>query len=903
MYSIIKLSNDVDILLQSTRVAIAAYLHDIGKFAQRAHPNTNELPNSLRDAIEAGKNTFCPLYNGKHTHIHAAWTGWAYDVLEDKKLIPNFRQPENAAPFSSRLNADTVENWQQRQAADNSLIRAAAAHHNPQTPLEWIIATADRVASGFERSHFDTYNATHDQEHVDVSQKHLSFKQQRLVTLFEQVNKGNDKEGIKACDLKYAYPLEVLNATTFAPKQNITPPNNQIAEKEYSDLWSKFTTALEAIPKAHQANLPLWFDHFDTCWHLHTHAIPSATNGNIKPDVSLFDHSRTAAALAVALWQYHTQHDTLSVEHIKADKDVRANDNWNTPKFELILGDFVGIQDFIFGAHGKSTHKFAAKLLRGRSVMVQLLSEVVALKLLEALNLPPTSQVLNAAGKFLIVAPATDATRKTIQAVRAEVDAWFLEQTYGQAGVIIAHTVASCDDLSHNNKNKNFNFNCKIAQLFQALEIQKRQRFDLCNNPNVIFKEYLQQTAKHGVCDIDGRLPAQVNQHGAWLSELVADQISVGEQLTQQAKILIANHQFEDKANCALMLDYFGYTIAIVNDTEFKKDSRQGIIRRMLDFSLPNADGNLWQGCAKRFINSYVARFEENDISLLDSKKYKNLDQDTISQAKEGAIKPLNVLACENRLQMDKENDTWQGQVALIAIKGDVDNLGAIFQQGLSKAEFSFAKWAGLSRQLNFFFATKLAYLCQNQFKNTYTVYAGGDDFFLLAPWKTAIELTSTIQSEFKQYVCNDEIHFSVGLPMFKPSVPIRHMADAAETALGQAKQVEGKNAVTLWGQSVGFDELRGLICNPRLTRILGDENIGDGFKYRLLNYADMAENKQKLIENNLWRSHLYYSVSRMDMVGDNDKKYLITDLVFLLDSLRSRLKIGLMYALYQKRN
>jgi CRISPR-associated protein Csm1 len=68
-----------------------------------------------------------------------------------------------------------------------------------------------------------------------------------------------------------------------------------------------------------------------------------------------------------------------------------------------VQGDFFGIQDFIFAEGGK-TQKRAATLLRGRSFYVSLLSELAALKVLEALALPATSQVVNAAGKFLIVA-------------------------------------------------------------------------------------------------------------------------------------------------------------------------------------------------------------------------------------------------------------------------------------------------------------------------------------------------------------------------------------------------------------------------------------------------------------------------------------------------------------------
>ena len=50
--------------------------------------------------------------------------------------------------------------------ATDSLINAAAAHHKPDTFLQWVVATADRVASGFEREEFDQYN---DRQMVDPS--------------------------------------------------------------------------------------------------------------------------------------------------------------------------------------------------------------------------------------------------------------------------------------------------------------------------------------------------------------------------------------------------------------------------------------------------------------------------------------------------------------------------------------------------------------------------------------------------------------------------------------------------------------------------------------------------------------------------------------------------------------
>lgn len=43
---------------------------------------------------------------------------------------------------------------------------------------------------------------------------------------------------------------------------------------------------------------PLWLDSFDTAWLTFTQAVPSATAFNVKPDVSLYDHSKAVAALS-----------------------------------------------------------------------------------------------------------------------------------------------------------------------------------------------------------------------------------------------------------------------------------------------------------------------------------------------------------------------------------------------------------------------------------------------------------------------------------------------------------------------------------------------------------------------------------------------------------------------------
>src|SRR5690606_36085828 len=122
------------------------------------------------------------------------------------------------------------------------------------------------------------------------------------------------------------------------------------------------------------------------------------------------------------------------------------------------------------------------------------------------------------------------------------------------------------------------------------------------------------------------------------------------------------------------------------------------------------------------------------------------------------------------------------------ALKGDIDDLGAIFQKGYERRNF--AKMASLSRQVNSFFAIYLPWLCATEFKQTYTVFAGGDDFFLLGPWRSQMLLAKRMNEEFMFYSAgNSRIHFSAGFHLTKPGLPIRQLVDGAEQALENAKR------------------------------------------------------------------------------------------------------------------
>ena len=711
--------------------------------------------------------------------------------------------------------------------------------------LQNLIADAAQIAAGTAKT---SANATN------------------LRPLFAAIRLHNDQP---AGNDKLHYPRAPLNPHSIFPGSDVASP----------DLWQAFLAGLQQIPQAHRNHWPLWLDHFDTLWQSVAHAVPSTHNA----DVSLYDHSKTTAALATALWL--------------------RRDAGDAPEILLIQGDFFGIQNFIF-ASGSDTNRHAAKILRGRSFHVSLFAEVAALKVLEACALPPTAQIQNAAGKFLIIAPNTAAVRDAVAHARADMNDWLLEHCYGQVALGIATQTASRDDFSNPEQ-----FAQLVQDSFEALERAKLQRFDLTGTaPTALPVAY-----PNGVCRYDQRLPASGSPAHPQPAARSADQITIGSLLPKQNRLLIlggAAAVRSDRDTQKLQLPIFGYTIAFTADEEisgaFGKAAEQGELRRCWDFSLPHLDDDsVWHGYARRYINAYVPHFTAEDLLARD--KYRPMQDDNEDEITAGAPKTYNHLACEER-QPDGD-DGWRGKIAIATLKGDVDNLGRIFQKGLAKP--SLAKTAALSRQMNQFFSLWLPAWCDSHARNTYTVFAGGDDFFLIGPWLQIQQLAAEMRENFKKYTAdNPQLTFSAGIAINKPGLPVPKLSAYAEEALEKTKKHPGKNAVSLYGETVAWtawDTLTQIAA--RIAELQENYRLSTAYLYSLLHLTELATREQRGdIMASIWRSRLYYQtrrlVSRQKHITAKGNAYqqLGSDLARYIAEQLGRFRIPLTNHFYQQR-
>ena len=640
-------------------------------------------------------------------------------------------------------------------------------------------------------------------ENIVLGKKSETQDNLKLFSLFENINQGSKKS-------QYFYDFQALSPNGIFPKKE-----GEIAA--LSTIWTEFIKALSDIPRSHWENSALWLDHFDTAMQCFTCNLPSPYSS----EISFYDFTKTVAAFVVAL------------------ADEKAN---KENPFLLIQGDFFGIQDFIFSG-GSDSNKGAAKILRGRSFQVSLFTELAALKILNECKLPTTSQVMNAAGKFLIIAPNTDEVKNAIKYVQSELNQWFIKETYGLIGLGIAVQATQPHEFEQNN------YEQLVKKLFENLEEQKLKRLDLTDSTHSVQEE----NYPNGVCKMNNFFPAQMGKEYSLISE---DQIKIGEMLAKKQRIIIAdinaeiNHQYETQI---LKLPIFDFKVIFTNSREDTKEFSYPVkllqIYRFWDFSLPETTNSaIWNGYARRYITAYVPFDDEGKI-----------------------------VTVEDIQTRDK------GQNALMTLKGDVDNLGTIFQKGIKDANI--AKMAALSRQMNQFFSLWLPAYCAENSPNMYTVFAGGDDFFLIGPWYSTQKVAHEMQQAFARYVAeNPEIHFSVGMVMSKSNIPVPRLGDLAEEALEKAKGIdkgktvstaegidkgkiastaEGKNAVTIFNRSVKWADWKQLCdLEEEIHRLADTYKISTSYLYSLIRLCEQAADENN-IESAMWRSRFYYRTAR----------------------------------------
>lgn len=232
-------------------LVLAALLHDIGKFAQRAG----------RGKTDSLAGEYCPHdKSGRPSHLHVLYTDYFID---------------NDIPLPKELEGQR-----------SRLSRLASAHHRPAGDdlLECSLSRGDSLSAGSDRL----------KEEADTG----DYKSARLVSVFDQVRlKGAAFDAAKADKLHY-YRLMPIEQEPF-------PTSLDEARKTgYEALFEEFTRSMAALPL--DMGVRHYTDSLISLMEQYTWCIPSNTWHSL-PDISLYDHALSTASIAQALHAYHAE--------------------------------------------------------------------------------------------------------------------------------------------------------------------------------------------------------------------------------------------------------------------------------------------------------------------------------------------------------------------------------------------------------------------------------------------------------------------------------------------------------------------------------------------------------------------------------------------------------------------
>lgn len=813
-----------------SRIALAALLHDVGKFAQFAV----SIPEDYR---ERNAQLYQPFFKNHFTHSHALFTAYFLENME--KFIPP------SLWVSGSQNS--------RNAALDSLINLSAMHHKPETSLQWIIAEADRLSSGIDRDEFPKGTS------IPVS----DAVKTRLIPIFEMLF-SDEKTSRES--FSWRYPLSPVSATTIFPEKTSVEGKDE----DYKRLYAGFLEGFHKL--AHRNNPLLWLQHCDSLYRIFTSHIPAARVGNIVHDVSLYDHSRTTAALAVALYRYHEETGTLDETAIKD----------RTPKkFLLISGDFYGIQSFIFSAGGEERgHR--SKLLRGRSFAVSLLVELASHEIVKSLKLSPLSVVMSAGGKFHLIAHNTQESRRKVKEVVERLNEWLVKYFFGQSAIGVSFTELSPSEFLGGN------FESVWSKHIEAMEEKKFSRFDLRKHGGVFerFLDLFRNDLYRPLCPLCGKRPSEEKVENdrtisrpnerASACGICRDHVLMGTKIVKGCRIAVVSSKKGD-----LVAPLFGkYQIHFINAGSTETDLSPAEVEKFWEVNL-KGDGTIPSDVTFLPLNGYVPVYEEKDEyddRILAGYRSEDAKLELIDMIKEGIPKSFYHIA--SRALSYGDDGKLYGIDALGVLKADVDNLGALFSCGFQGRRFTLSRLATFSRVLNNFFSLYLPYALRTEekgkFRDVYTVFAGGDDLFLIGPWNIIRDLAVFITEKFRLYVCeNPRVHLSAGITVHKPSTPVDVIAEESEEALGMAKGA-GRNRITMFGRTVLWKDFEFLVTDvtKELKNWLSKGWLSRSFFHRILTLVEMSEIEQKIVNHGKgisvsdiecvkWRAFLRYQIAR----------------------------------------
>lgn len=281
---------------------------------------------------------------------------------------------------------------------------ALRAAQPADSSIAWIACIADNISAAADRRSIDT--------------EETGFRRYLpLVPVFSHMNGEHPGKAVSPALQTGALhlPLENLDALTAT---------------QYQAAVDALAPRLAELSRTEQ-----WLNSLLCLLESYLSAFPSSTNTAESPDISLFDHLKTTAAIGVCISEYLAAEQETQFKKRLFDKEKQFMDE---QAFLLYSADFSGIQKFIYTVASEK----ALRSLRSRSFFLELAMEHYADELLSLCGVGRTNLLYTGGGHCYMLLPNTQAVLEAVACWNRRFNDWLSEQ-FG-ISLFLAHGFTPC---------------------------------------------------------------------------------------------------------------------------------------------------------------------------------------------------------------------------------------------------------------------------------------------------------------------------------------------------------------------------------------------------------------------------------------------------------------------------
>lgn len=684
----------------------------------------------------------------------------------------------------------------------------------PSSSLAYIVCEADNIAAGLDRRQIE----------ADTTGEQFFDAYLPLVPVFETFRADN----LSRQSFSRAFRLVDFKekATVNMPKP-FDKTTKEVNSSKYAAIFYDFVHVLKTMDiEKDSVNSFLKLDEVFLSY------VPSSTNIEEVPDISLYNHLKITAAISSCLYLYFKNN---GIENYKEECFIKKNELRNKNAFLLVTADISGIQSFIYTVSSKG----ALKSLRGRSLYLEILTENIIDEILEQSGLSRANLIYSGGGHFYLLMPNTQDTINILKKARKNINCWLAKNFSNKLYIEIAWAHCTANDLG--NELSTYP-NSKHSDLMGAL-FEKVNRIASINKLHRYDKEDLIELTKTDSkynrlslfdreCSICGSSSHNLEPLSEFNNDTFVCKNCKGFYMLGDRISRLSGRNWTEEGSINLKKDeelYYKYNYFLALKLSCAEDEHQNNIddnQGTYIFRLPSIDGD----------NFYVYFMKRDQIE--DSQQnYKRIY--SINSYYIGRDYSTNLWAGTYTCFSEEDESKWaiadfeelasrsRGIRRLGVLRADVDNLGQAFINGFvnyhdNENKFKYctlSRYATLSTVLSMFFKFEINKFCGGtsgckQFdlikgwqetsrrRDISIVYSGGDDIFIVGAWDQVIEFAVEIREAFKNYTLG-KMTLSAGFGMFDHAYPVAYMAQYTGHLEEMAKNNNNaqKDSISLFGE------------------------------------------------------------------------------------------------------